>query len=298
MLLEAFAEIWILIALGKLISTTGLLSREDGKKLNLLVIYVLLPILTFRVLYQADLKGLFLLPALGMAGFFIILGISFIIGRSLKLPPKIMGGFVLTSTIPNTGYLGYPLMLALFGEEGLAAAILVNVAFMLFTPTAGNYIATCYGGTCPTKKALLKEVILYPLFLAFVAGALFNLLAIPIPNFLLSVITSVGDTTIPLILIAIGVLLRLEPPKHLKELALIGASRFLIAPIVGLALVYFFPVSPLFKAVLVLELSMPPAIANIALAVDRKLDLDFTEEAIFVLTLVSMVTIPIIAALL
>jgi len=256
-----------------------------------------MPLLTFRILYESDLSGAFLLPILGLIGILTLLAISFLIGRGLNLPSKLFGSFMLTSTIPNTGYLGYPIMLALFGEEGLAAAIFFNVAFNIFTPTVGNYVATCYGETCPTRKALVKEILLYPLFLAFVFGVLFNLFSIPVPALFYSAIKTVGDVTIPLILISIGILLRFELPKRVKELSLVGLSRFVYAPIIAFILVYFVPLSPLFKAVLILELSMPPAIVNIALAVDRKLDIEFAEEAIFILTLVSMVTVPIIAYL-
>ena len=297
MLLNAFIEIWILIALGKLISLSGILNREDGKKLNLLVIYVLLPFLTFRILYQTDLQGMLMLPILGTIALAALLALSMAAGKLLKLPPKIFGSFVLTSTIPNTGYLGYPIMLALFGEQGLAAAIVFNLSFSFFTPTAGNYVAACYGGTCPTKKGLLREIFLYPLFIAFLAGALFNVFSVPIPALLLSTVTKVGDLTIPVVLIALGVLLRLELPKHGKELALVGGFRFLAAPLIGFLLAFLVPLPPLLRAILILELAMPPAIANLALAVDRQLDIDFTENTIFLLTVVSMITIPVLAAL-
>ena len=298
--LAGFAGILALIALGKVIQLKGILNEDAAKQINIFVLMVTLPALSFISMYNIEsFDGLQWLPVGGILVGVLVTILALGASKIMKLNKPQTGSFVITSFLPNVGFLGLPIMFAFFGQPGVEAAIVYIISFNILSPTLANYVSECYGVGCSLKpKEFIKNVLLFPLFIAFIFGIFFNLSSIALPGIVLAIIGDVGSITIPLILISIGVLLKMERADSFKVVGVIGLMRFVVAPIIAYVFGVAVGLSGILLAVIVLESAMPPAIANLSYSIERKLDVKLTLDAIFYLTLASMVALPIIAWLL
>ncbi|MFH1786049.1 MAG: AEC family transporter [archaeon] len=298
--LAGFAGVWALIALGKIVQLKGILNEDAAKQINVFVLMVAMPALSFEAMYNIEsFTGLYWLPVGGLLVALVVTAIAFPAAKMMKLKKQETGSFVISSLLPNVGFLGLPIMAAFFGQAGVEAAVVYIISFNILSPTVVNYISECYGGACPASgKQMLKKVLLFPLFIAFILGIAFNFSGIALPEILMTLVGDVGSITIPLILVSIGVLLKMEKADAFKAVGAIGALRFIVAPLVAYAFGVSVGLSGVILAVLVLESAMPPAIANLSYSIERKLDVKLTLNAIFYLTLASMVALPVIAWLL
>ncbi len=93
------------------------------------VLYVLLPIITFFNLAHADISvddGVGLALAYGAIG--VAAGAAYLVAtRVLDLARPSVGAVVTCSLVANTGYLGYPLIVALLGSDHLSKGVIYDV---------------------------------------------------------------------------------------------------------------------------------------------------------------------------
>ncbi|NJN64374.1 MAG: AEC family transporter, partial [Acidobacteria bacterium] len=109
-------------------------------------------------------------------------------------------GLLLATMFPNTGNLGLPLALFAFGDEGLAAAVIVFVSITLVHYTVG--IAIVSGSMRP--GVILRT----PLVYAAVLGLLLAFSGVTLPSPLLRGMRLLGDAAVPLMLLSLGVRMR------------------------------------------------------------------------------------------
>ena len=128
-------------------------------------------------------NGMFWLPVGGLVIGIVMLLLGGVTAGALKLNKWETGSFVINTMQPNTAFLGFPVMLAFFGEPGLQAAILYTVAGNFLAPTVVNWVSTYYGhkGTLSVQH-IMKEIIAFPLTGALILGIGFNITGIRIPE--------------------------------------------------------------------------------------------------------------------
>ncbi|MBP3616010.1 MAG: AEC family transporter, partial [Alphaproteobacteria bacterium] len=114
-------SIIIMIALGYVLKRVDFLSEKDVNPLNKIVINILLPCMIFSALYGADLS---LMPKLGILPFVILASsfltgiVSYLILKKLGYEDKKLWSVLVTVMIANTAFMGYPVNLGIFGQEG------------------------------------------------------------------------------------------------------------------------------------------------------------------------------------
>ena len=119
-------SIILMIGLGYVLKRIDFLSESDIDPLNRIVMYILLPCMVFSALYSADLS---LIPKLGILPFVILASslvtglISFIILKRLNFPDRKLWSVLVTVMIANTAFMGYPVNLGIYGNEGFLRAI-------------------------------------------------------------------------------------------------------------------------------------------------------------------------------
>jgi len=291
-LITLILAILLIIALGFLAKKAKLLQKEDAQKINEIIFYFTLPAFVFLAILKAHLDlSLVLIPIFALAISLISAGIAFAVGRNW-VAPATLGGFILASSVGNTGYLGFPITREIFGEANVIKAVFYDhLGTVVFIFTLGLLVAETYGES-NGKISRLKELLTFPPLLAMIAA--FLLRGVVLPAFLLTSLKYLSDATIPLIMFSLG--LTLEPGKAGKY-KLILFLLILIKLFLGPALVImsskFVSLPPVTLGVLILEAGMPTALISLVFGLRYKLDMDFLPAAIMVTTLVSMVTIPL-----
>jgi hypothetical protein len=255
-----------------------------------------LPALIFLAVQKEDLTlGLAKMPLFAAVVMLACLAAAYAAGRLLRLKPPLMGAFLLVAAMGNTGYLGFPLTIGLFGAENLAKSVFYDFGTVTVLFTIGIMLAG-YFGDPEHKMNVVKEFALFPSVLALAAGLVLNPLTLP--AFLLTGLTYLGAATVPLIMLTVG--LTLETKKvgaYALPLSAMLLIKLLRSPLFAYAAATAGNLAQLDIGIIVLEASMPAVMLSLVVGLKYKLDVEFTSLAILVSIIGSLVTIPLVQTL-
>ena len=122
-----------MISLGYILKRIDFLSKKDIDPLNKLVMYILMPCMIFHAIFSADLSlisKLGILPLIILGSSFATGIVSFIILKYLKFDDKKLWSVLVTVMIANTAFMGYPVTLGIYGQDGFLRAIFCDIATM------------------------------------------------------------------------------------------------------------------------------------------------------------------------
>lgn len=287
-----------MVAIGWLLRWTGLLSADDAKPLNVLIVYIGLPALVFQSIRTANLEWDMVFIAVSA---WIVFGATALVAwgtaRLMRMARPVAGGFILASALGNTAYLGYPIALALFGEEGLARAIFYDifgtVGAMLLV---GLLIAERFGRSDGRRVRPAQEILTFPAVIAL--GLALLLRGVEIPVLVSDWLDTFAKLVTPLIMISVGLTLRMGSlQEHIRPLMALSGIRLVLAPMAA-----FVVGSVLLEGAgaldqLVLSAGMPSMMLTLVIGSRFGLDTGFIAAAILVTTTLSVVTIPVMRLL-
>jgi predicted permease len=278
--------------------TYGTLTDADAKSLSTVTVYVLVPALVFHSLATAEVGGKegLRIAAAAVVLTFAMWGVSEAL--ALLVSDGARNGFVLAGTFPNTANYGIPLSVFAFPSVGRTTAILYVVGSSVMLYTVGVYIAS--RDAASSSLGALGRVARIPLVYAVVAGVAANVVGVDGGGAAFDTLKLVGDSSIPLMLIVLGVrLARATPSGSLRNVALVTVVRLVVAPIVAVPVVVALGFSdPDVARVVVLESSTPVAVTTVILAVEFGGDPDYAATAVLATTLASVVTVTFLIELL
>lgn len=238
--------------------------------LNHFVIYVSLPALALYYIPKIQISSALLYP-LGIAwiGFVLAFLFFYTLGSYLGWSKKLIGCLVLTAGLGNTSFVGFPVVEAMFGTKGIETAIIIDQpgSFVVMA-TLGIIVATLFSRASLNSSAIIKKILFFPPFIAFLVAVFLNIFKVDFPQDLQHVFQRIGSTVSPIALIAVGFQLKFERnSKHWRFLGLGLFFKLLITPL------FFFI---LYKKVLhanglvidvsIIEAAMAPMITGAILA--------------------------------
>lgn len=239
--------------------------------LNTYLIYIVLPVIALQYIPAIELSAELLLPALTvwlffMVGWILISGI----GKFSKWDKATVGCLVLTVGLSNTSFLGFPIIEALYGEEGLKIALLVDQpgSFLLVSSLA-IMVAALYGEDKMRKRDIGKKILFFPPFIFFLISLVMNLLNVQVYGIVEDIMVLIAMSLTPIALIAVGLQIKIKRADLIQSPLIIGlAMSLILAP----ALVYLFlglilNFEGLIFQVTVMEIAMPPMITASIIAI-------------------------------
>lgn len=287
-------SIIVMILIGVLLKKLNILKTEDNETLNKIVVNIGLPCMIFNALYTANVS---LLPDLSILTVFILLCslivgiITYLILKVLAYDNKALWSILVVVVLGNTGFLGYPISQGIFGAEGLVRAAFCDLATSIIFIAVSIILIIIFDGSI--KTAIKKIVTFIPLW-GIILGILLNVFSIPIGDFGTTIVNYLGGSTVPLIMISLGLSLNLRGfRRHLKEVSLASIIKLIIYPLVGIGVLSILGIVSLEYKIGLLEAMMPSVMLALILSLQFKLDSDLTSDCIFTDTLISLITIPI-----
>jgi len=203
------------------------------------------------------------------------------------------GSFLLSAMLGNTGYLGFPITLALVGEKYFGWAIFYD---MLGT-TLGAYglgvlLAARFGKESQSYQQLVQALLQNPALWSLGFGLGFR--QIPLPELVEQALQGIAWSAIALSLVLIGMRLsQLDSWSNLRQAAVSVVIKMLVIPLIlGIGLLQL-GITGLPLLVIVLQAAMPPAFATLVIAEVYDLDRDLTVTALAVGSTVLLLTLPI-----
>jgi malate permease and related proteins len=209
-----------------------------------------------------------------------------------------IGALILVTGLGNTSFMGYPLIEALRGKDGLALAVVADqVGCFVALAVGGVAVTAVYAGRKLMLEEVLRRILLFPSFIALVVGVIAGLCG-GWPDALHQVLERLGATLTPLALFSVGLQFRLHLGRsQLGALGLGLGWKLLLAPLLCLGLGLATGVSGLVLTVGVVQAAMAPMISAAILADQYGLEPPLANTVLGAGIVLSLVTIPLANAL-
>ncbi|MFZ5968943.1 MAG: AEC family transporter [Bacillota bacterium] len=233
----------------------------------------------------------------------VSIGISYVVPRLLSVDGTRRDIFQFLTVFSNVGFMGYPVVNAVFGEKGVFYAALYNLPFNILLFSFGIMILSRpsrYDGNENSVAFNWKEL-LNPGIIAVMIGFILFLTSSSLPGPIYTTLKMLGDTTTPLSMVFVGSILADVSFKTIFtdiKVFLASGVRLLVMPIltlIGLKLLF---TDPMIIGIPVIITAMPVAANAAILSTKYGNDYQLASQVIFISTMLSMATIPFIVTLL
>ena len=294
--LPYFGLIFIGFACGK---TRGL--PESGLAwMNFFLLYVSLPALLFRIMSETPFSELnnppFLIATtLATVSAFVLAMVAGRIIGELSLRKATMAG--LAGAYGNIGYMGPGLALAVLGAKAAAPTALIFCCDSIFLFTIVPLLMALTDREHPSFLHAIgvaaRQIVLNPLIMSAVLGALVAALHIPLPTALDRTLLFLQNAAAPTALFVLGVTVALRPFDRVPwEVPGVIAIKLLIHPLIVFGLMLLFgPFAQPWAATAVLMAALPPALNVFVIARQNNTWIEPASVAVLIGTFASVVTL-------
>ncbi|WP_373520561.1 AEC family transporter [Aquiflexum sp.] len=266
----------IFLCLGIVFQRFRFLPDNLAHNLNRYLIYVVLPALALLYLPKIELVPELALP---VASAWISFGLSWLIfgilGKKLKWGNSITGCLVITSGLANTSFVGFPIVQALYGDEGVKVALLIDQAgSFIIVSSIAVIVASIYSVEKKRKRDITKKILTFPPFLFFLIAIAMNISGFEISGNMETLLRMIAATLTPVALTAVGLQVKISPDAYKSKFLWFGLGyKLLFIPLTILILFKFiFKLDGLMLQVSVIEAAMAPMITGSIIAITHHLE--------------------------
>lgn len=293
--------LFILMALGFAAGKLRVLDEAGGRGISKLLVNFVLPALILESMqrpFSPELRD-FAFSMLGVS--FLSYALAFALAPllvwAIRAKGAERGAHAFGAVFSNCAFMGFPVIEAILGKEALFAASVANIPFQLLAFSVGPYVlAKTAGGAA---KLGLSSFIT-PAAVSSVLGFAFFVGGFAFPAPVGRALTLLGDTTTPLSMVLIGSILSRMPFRRAiasPRLYATSAFRLALLPLALYGLLRALGLSGLLLSMPVVLAAMPVAANSAILAEAYGGDAETASSLVLVSTLLSLVTIPLLATI-
>ncbi len=302
-MVEVMITLFAIAVVGYAAGKMKYMGGEFDRKLSSLVINWTCPALILSSAMTGELPDRrYILPLLAISTFtyVVLTAVAWGLARLLTKRVEHRGVVAFALVFGNVGFMGYPVVDAIFGHQAVFYAAVLNVVNTFAIFTVGTMMIT--GGEGADSKHFNKKVLYSTPMLAAYLSMLIVALGIDnVPGFISQPLTMIGNITVPAALLIIG-----SSMSHLSIRTMLGNATVYATALFRLGIlpigIYFLTRALGFSEFVVnintLVIAMPVATYGTILCLKYKKDTTMITEVTFITTLLSMVTIPLLVLLL
>ena len=312
-ILAQMGKLFLLLLLGVVLAKIEILDVHTKQKLTKLLLYVTTPMMMIDAFHdrmlmvseQADSGGLGvgLLFVYCFAFYAILIILSLAIVYSIRTPKKDRRLYIFMTIFGNVGFMGFPVVSAVFGTEGLFYAAILNSVFNIFVYTFGVVLMGGAGadentGTADQLRSIpWKKLLLTPAVLCTAVGVLIFMFRLRMPALLADTCDTLGGLTSPLAMLVVGA--NLNGMKGRDMLANMRLNLYVLLRQIALPLIFWGIIRlivnhPVLTPTLLLLSCMPVANTTALFATEYGGDEHLASQGIFLTTLFSLVSFPLL----
>lgn len=302
-ILKSLVMIFVMIIPGIILKKKNIIDENQTRGISAVLVNVTWPCMVIdamQIPYSEEIfngsKYIFLLLVII---FLIIFAVAAAAVKALKLKRDQAGILAFMLIFGNTGFIGLPVMNALYGKEAVFYASMVEMANDILMFTIGIMLIQISAGA--KTRFSLMEFLSPGIFGVLIGFALF-LLGITLPEFLGKSVAAIGAATTPLSMIVIGSQLGGIKLRALAaDVSIYAASiiKLLAVPVIAFLIVrYAFGDVSLLAKVVIMSFAMPAAACTVIFSQQYNSDADFAAKGVLMSTLFCLATIPVFAILL
>lgn len=288
---------FLLLAVGFVCAKLGMLTAKGRESMVTVFINIMIPCSIITAFYSNLTPETLVRGAWMLVAYTFNLSFCWVISQVLyrKVEPDKRGILKYTTIISNAQFMGFPIVQAAVGDEGLMLASIAMIPGTVFTWTIALAQFTKIDG-----KQGVKSVFTHPCFWSVIIGVCLAAFKIPLHPSISDSLERLGNCVMPVSMLIIGSILAGVKPKAILDwrlyyfsfVRLIGipVCLYLIFTLVGL--------DPMVKNVVVIMAAMPAGTVSAMLAEKHGANAEFASQIIFVSTLLSIVTLSVLSAIL
>lgn len=297
--IEIMVILFTIVVLGYALCKLGYMGDKFDQKLSSIVIDVTCPALILSSVMGAELPDRSLiLPLLGIGflTYILLLVFGFWVPRFVAKSRDEQGMIGFALMFANVGFIGYPIVSAIFGPKAVFYAALLNIPNTFFIFTAGVMLVKGEHN----MKSLSAKVLFSPAMIAAFVAALMVAFSVRTPDIIARSVTMVGNITIPAALMVIGSSMARLPLKEIigsPKVYVASLLRLVVVPLSVYFLFRFCGVSDVINNINTVIIAMPVASYGTMFCLKYGRNPSLMTEMTFVTTLGSILTIPLITLL-
>ena len=295
-----FSQVFVLfvyIAIGFSFKKTGKIPDKFNKGISNLLVYIFLPFLIFGSMadnFKIDVlkdKIDLLIISTGMLCAFLV--IAFIFSRILSKKRETRDVYMYSFTFPNSGYIGNPLVLGIFGELMLFDFMIMCIPYLILTYTYGIYILN------PERKFNIKNIV-NPIMISLILGMIAGLLNLKLPTAIQTIVDTGANCMAPSAMILTGVVFASNNLKTMVtnvKVYIACAIKIILIPLVVIFFIVLAKVPQDLAVLMVVILSLPTGLNSIVFPEAYGGDSRTGAQLCFVSTLTCLIFLPVMLLL-
>lgn len=278
---------------------------EASKPLSSMLMKVTLPATVFASLirpFDAEFLKLGAAAiALSLLFFSLFSVLSLPLSRLFRVPEGRRGMWCCCASYSNTGFMGFPVAYALFGDEGLILAVLINIPFNFLLYTVGVWMV-CKDVRGAKGTFSLRKVLISPLNAGMLLGLIFYFAQLSVPEAVFTPIQHLSNVTTPLSMLVTGMNLaqgKVSDVIRDRDAVTSSLSRLLIFPVCAWAVMRLIPgLDALVLGVTLVIMAMPSPAATPIIGEQYNGNVQLGARVVFLSSLLCIVTLPLVSLLL
>lgn len=288
--------LFLLVAVGYVLGRAGVMNEKGGKVCSDLALLLATPcviIQSFQRPYSTQLLWEVLLALVVAIGLHVV---AIVIAQLLYRRRDDTSAVYRTAIVlSNAGFMGLPLQQAVLGDGGVLFGAAYVVVMNLALWSYGTLMLDKSGTRIPVRKMLIS-----PGMIGLVIGLLLFVCRIALPEVILAPIQHIGNLNTPLPMLFTGYYLsRVDIKAALRRVENYGvlATRLIVVPAVGVALMYLCNVRGAFLVSMAIAVSAPTAVSTAMFADRYKSDAESAVNLVAISTVFSLITMPLLVSL-
>jgi len=302
-ILDTIFKLCVAMAAGFGLNKAKVFTDETNASLSGLIIQVTCPaLILYSVCKQTEVNPEVVhLLGLGVA-LYAVLPLAAIGLTALIRPGQGKHGvYQMLLVFGNVTFMGFPVVQALYGEQAIFYMNIFNIPFTLLIFTYGIVLLREKGDS-PQTMIRAKDI-LSPGFLSGLLSLVIYFAQIPVPALVVNALGFVGGVTTPLSMMVIGSMIAGFSFREVfqeRKLFLLSGIKLLLFPALGFVVANMLLKNPMLSGVVIISLGMPSAslCAMVSRRYGNTLQANTAAIGVFVTTLLSIVTIPLMMLLL
>ena len=304
-ILVQMVTLFAIVGVGYAAKKLHLMSKEFDAQLSKVIINIALPGMILGAVLNSDalppLENILLTFGLACASYALIIGIAYIVTTAMRISVGHRGVFKFMLTFGNVGFIGFPVLSSIYGNEALIYAAVFNLPFNFLVFTVGILflMQDNLGSGGKRKLDITWRTFLSPAIVSCAVAIVCTLLGIHAVPVLGQSLDTLGSLTTPAALLIIGSSLANMPVRDLIggfRLWVASFFRLLASPLAIWFVFHFFVSDPFLLAVIVVISGMPVATNGTMLCYQYGGDSKTMAQGTFVTTVLAIVTIPLLVA--
>lgn len=240
--------------------------KIDDKTITIINVYFLQVFLTFwgLLLRPVDITLLYA-PSAYLAIVLIVLFASVFVARKMFSDQKERSIATVAAIIGNTGNLGIPLNIAIFGEASIPYTTVVNLVNVFVVYTFGVYY---YSRGNFDVKTSVKNIVKLPILWAAIIAIVLSVNGYRPSDTVETMLMMGAYASMTMQLFLFGIYLYGTKVQEISKrlITLVVSVKFIVLPLVAFLILMPLNLSPMIKGLVFIELMMPLAVANVNLA--------------------------------